>query len=118
MFLQELRVQNFRCFGNLQTIEFGRGLNMLVGENDSGKSAIIDAIRIVMGTTDQNWYRVEPSDFFHENKDSEISITLKFSDLTKAEQALFLECLSSETVDSHFLILLLLFHGSNQMVTQ
>lgn len=100
MFLQELRVQNFRCFGNLQTIEFGRGLNMLVGENDSGKSAIIDAIRIVMGTTNQNWYRVEPSDFFHENKDSEISITLKFSDLTKAEQALFLECLSSETVDS------------------
>ena len=98
MYLQELRISNFRCFSEPQTIEFSKGINVLVGENDSGKSAIIDAIRIVMGTTDQGWYRIEPTDFNAERKDVEIAITLKFSDLSKAEQASFLECLTCETV--------------------
>ena len=48
MYLQELRISNFRCFSEPQTIEFSKGINVLVGENDSGKSAIIDAIRIQM----------------------------------------------------------------------
>ena len=94
MYLQELRISNFRGFSDPQTIEFSKGINVLVGENDSGKSAIIDAIRIVMGTTDQGWYRIEPTDFNAERKDVEIAITLKFSDLSKAEQASFLECLT------------------------
>ena len=98
MYLQELRISNFRCFNEPQTIEFSKGINVLVGENDSGKSAIIDAIRIVMGTTDQGWYRIEPTDFNAERKAVEIAITLKFSDLSKAEQASFLECLTCETV--------------------
>lgn len=71
----------------------------MVGENDSGKTAIIDAIRIVMGTTDQSWYRIEPTDFHQEQKDIDICISLKFSDLSQSEQAAFLECLSCETVN-------------------
>ncbi len=71
----------------------------MVGENDSGKSAIIDAIRITMGTTDQGWYRLTSADFFQENKQLEISISLKFSNLSKFEQGAFLEYLSSETID-------------------
>ena len=49
-------------------------------------------------TTDQGWYRIEPTDFNAERKAVEIAITLKFSDLSKAEQASFLECLTCETV--------------------
>lgn len=100
MYLHTLKLQNFRCFRDSQVIEFNKGLNVLVGENDSGKSAIIDAVRIVMGTTDQGWYRIEPTDFYEESKDIEISIMLKFSDLTESEQAAFLECLSSETSEN------------------
>ena len=98
MYLQKMVIRNFRCFSEAQTIEFKKGLNVLVGENDSGKSAIIDAIRIVQGTTDQGWYRVDISDFYKEDMKSEINITLKFSDLSESEQAAFLECLSSEDV--------------------
>lgn len=94
-----MTLQNFRCFGGPQVIEFNKGLNVLVGENDSGKSAIVDAIRIVMGTTDQSWYHIEATDFYRERKDSEICISLKFSGLSKSEQAIFLECLSCETKD-------------------
>ncbi|MCD7855034.1 MAG: AAA family ATPase [Clostridiales bacterium] len=99
MYLSKLKLKNFRCFCDSHEIELNKGLNVLVGENDSGKSAIIDAIRIVMGTTDQGWYRIESTDFYEERKDSEISITLKFSDLSCSEQASFLECLSNEIVD-------------------
>ena len=55
-----------------------------MGENDSGKSAVMDAIRIVLGTTDQGWYRVELSDFFNEDRQKEIHIALKFSEISAA----------------------------------
>lgn len=100
MYLKNIRLCNFRCFGNEQIIEFNDGLNVLVGENDSGKSAIIDAIRIVLGATDQSWYRIELSDFYNEDKEAEIKIVCKFCDLSDDEQAAFLECLSYETEDS------------------
>lgn len=95
MFLSEVTIKNFRCFGEAgQTIKFHNGLNILVGENDSGKSAVIDAIRIVLGTTDQGWYRVDISDFHNEDKSKEIAIICKFEDLSATECASFLECLS------------------------
>ena len=50
MYLQYIELQNFRGFGEMSRVYFGKGLNVLVGENDSGKSAIIDAIRIILGT--------------------------------------------------------------------
>ena len=55
MYLSLLQIKNFRCFdGNEHSITFKKGLNVLVGENDSGKSAIMDAIKLVLGTTDMN----------------------------------------------------------------
>lgn len=97
MYLQSVSINNFRCFGEIQTIQFKKGLNVLIGENDSGKSAVVDAIRIALGTTDQSWYRIEPSDFHKEEQHREIKIVLKFCDLSDDEQAAFLECLSYET---------------------
>ncbi|PRR76607.1 ATP-dependent nuclease [Clostridium thermopalmarium] len=97
MFLSELRISNFRCFdGTEHSICFNPGLTVLVGENDSGKSAIMDAIRIVLGTTDFGWNRIEIDDFYNEDTSLEISIICKFSDLTEDEQAAFLECLTYE----------------------
>lgn len=95
LFLSEVIIKNFRCFSEAeQTVKFHNGLNILVGENDSGKSAVIDAIRIVLGTTDQGWYRIDISDFHNEDKSKEIAIICKFEDLSVTECASFLECLS------------------------
>ena len=75
MYLSLLQIKNFRCFdGNEHSITFKKGLNVLVGENDSGKSAIMDAIKLVLGTTDMNWYRVEQEDFYKEDATLEIKI--------------------------------------------
>ena len=98
MYLSELTLNNFRCFDDtMHTVRFNPGLSVLVGENDSGKSAIIDAICIVLGTTDFGWRHIEIDDFFNEDTSKEISISCKFSNLTTDEQAAFLECLTYET---------------------
>ena len=97
MYLSLMALKNFRCFDDMpHIITFNPGLTVLVGENDSGKSAIMDAIRFVLGTTDFSWCRVESSDFYKEDMSLEIDIMCKFIDLTEAESAAFLECLTYE----------------------
>lgn len=100
MFLSSLTIKNFRCFdGSEHKITFKNGLTVLVGENDSGKSAIMDAIKIVLGTTDLNWYKIEADDFYNEDTTLEIEIVCKFEDLTESERGAFLECLTYENVE-------------------
>lgn len=102
MYISELKIRNFRSFSDEENIiEFNPGLNVLVGENDSGKSAILDAIRLVMGTTDLSWSGVEEKDFFNEDTSKEILIVLKFSDLTETEKAIFLEYLTYEEENTY-----------------
>lgn len=97
MYLSLLQIKNFRCFdGNEHSISFKKGLNVLVGENDSGKSTIMDAIKLVLGTTDMNWYRVDQEDFYQEDTSLEIKIVCKFENLNDEECGAFLECLSYE----------------------
>lgn len=95
MYLSLLKLKNFRCFdARDHYIILNKGLNVLVGENDSGKSAIIDAIRLVLGTTDMSWYRIEQEDFYKE--DTALEIVCKFEELNEDECGAFLECLTYE----------------------
>ena len=48
MYLSEITIEGYRVFKEKTTINFNRGLNLLVGENGCGKSTIIDAIRILL----------------------------------------------------------------------
>lgn len=57
----------------------------------------MDAIRIVLGTTDLGWYRLDIDDFYKEDTSLEISIVCKFSNLSVVEQAAFIECLTYES---------------------
>ncbi len=45
MFLKRLSIRNFRCIKDL-TLDLNEGVNILIGENNSGKTAVIDALRI------------------------------------------------------------------------
>jgi len=73
MYLSELRLWNFRKYtsdsGEIYlnsphlVVPFTNGLNVLIGENDSGKTAIIDAIKLITRTHSIDWIRVVESDF-------------------------------------------------------
>lgn len=102
MYLSELKVRNFRQFGEgpaeLQ-IEFQPGVTALVGRNDSGKTALIDAIRYALLTRDQEFIRVQPEDFHIDSagkQATEIYILCKLGGLTDAEKGAFIEYLSYE----------------------
>ena len=47
MYLERIKVRNFRCFNDNGIVaNFRKGVNVIVGENNTGKSALIDALRI------------------------------------------------------------------------
>lgn len=98
MYLHSLKLWNWRKFSQKIDglpgieVEFNNGLNVLVGENDAGKTAIIDAIKTILGTNsnDGNW--ILEQDFY------EGSLSLKiecvFKDLNPNEEAYFFEWLT------------------------
>ena len=47
--LKYLRIQNFAIIDNVE-IEFGPGLNIITGETGTGKSIIMDALNIILGS--------------------------------------------------------------------
>jgi putative ATP-dependent endonuclease of OLD family len=46
MYISKIRIKNYRCFENL-CIEFNRGINVIIGENNSGKTALIKALGLI-----------------------------------------------------------------------
>ena len=47
MYLSELRLDNYRGFRDNKSIRFNEGINVLIGANNSGKTSIIDALRLI-----------------------------------------------------------------------
>ena len=105
MYLSELRLWNFRKYGSDEPFDlskpnlivpFNKGLNVLIGENDSGKTSIIDAIKLVLKTHAYEWIKVEESDFYR-NSDK-LRVELEFKDLKPNEAKNFIEWLGWEGI--------------------
>lgn len=102
MYLSELIIRNFRQFGDgdaALSIAFKSGVTALVGQNDSGKSAVIDAIRYALLTRDQDFIRIQPEDFHLDltgKQAADILIRCKLSGLDDDEKGAFAEYLSYE----------------------
>ncbi len=100
MYLSNLKLWNFRKFGdnspvNLEIpnldLNFTTGINVLIGENDSGKSAIIDAIKISLKTHSYDWLRLDLDDFY--DNSTRLRIELMFDNLSDNEAKNFTEWL-------------------------
>ena len=111
MYLSNIRLWNFRCYGQEEfkneidlskpnlDLSFNDKINVLVGENDSGKTAIIDAIRIVLRTQEYDWYRIADTDFY--SGANRFRIELRFDDLSDDEAKNFIEWLSYEKKENN-----------------
>ena len=109
MIVSELKIFNFRRFKSengapgLQ-ITFHKGLNALIGENDSGKTAVIDALKLVLLTQSNEYIRPSEEDFYISDNGeacSEFKIDCTISDFTQNEAKNFIEYLSfSKTEDN------------------
>ena len=46
MYIQKITIKNYRCFSNF-SMEFQNGLNVIIGANNSGKTGLLYAIRLL-----------------------------------------------------------------------
>ncbi len=81
MFIKELKINNFKSFlGERPKIEFncpdgrkGSGLNIFVGENNTGKSTVFEAIDFLRNNTRKDIEQIKSK-----NSNGEISVEVKF----------------------------------------
>lgn len=76
--LKRVRLENFQSHRN-SVIDFDRGLNVIVGPSDSGKSAIIRAIKWAL-------YNEPSGNYFIREGETEVSVTLEFSNNIKVKR--------------------------------
>jgi len=112
MHLERIRAQNFRAFGDGESAPqldwvLSPGLNILIGENDAGKTAVVDAIRHVLWTTSYELVRLFEQDFHIERETRAHSMFIEATlvDLSADQEAAVLEWLTYETDGSCSLIL-------------
>ena len=103
MYLSTLRLWNFRKYCAMADgkpgleIHFQEGVNVLIGENDSGKTAIVDAIRYVLRTQSGEFIQFEDKDFYQDpdgNRKDEFKIECVFDGINEQDAGLFWEWLS------------------------
>lgn len=64
MYLKQLQILNFRGINNIE-LQLNKGLNILIGENNAGKTAIIDALRLCLSYGNQRRDIYVSSSDFH-----------------------------------------------------
>lgn len=92
MYISGIKISNFRIFEHID-LKLNKGLNLLVGENNSGKTALIDAIRYTLGTNSNDRTYLKEEDFYNES--NELTVQITFSDVDKHAHR-FVEHLSHE----------------------
>lgn len=108
MYLKSLHIKNFRSIKDTN-ITFNKGLNILIGPNNSGKTTIIDALRICFSYKDYHSIHITEDDFYKtksssNKKYSDIEFDLSFCPVEDFEKAVFIELYNptTKTLDLRF----------------
>jgi putative ATP-dependent endonuclease of OLD family len=110
MYLKTIEIKHFRCLQDLR-VDLQQGLNVLVGRNNVGKTALLYAIRHALGPSaargDALW--LDRDDFWQADRAArvaspnaelpEISIVLTFAGLGEEERAFFYEIVEFDHSD-------------------
>lgn len=106
MYLAELTVKNFRKLRDAK-LKFQPGLNVLVGPNNVGKSAVVDALRTLLAGHDEPYPRLDVSDRHRPTEGEptgDIDFHFVFRDLSLEDEADFLAALKpcgEKTMEVH-----------------
>lgn len=95
MYLAQLNITNFRKIKKAD-LKFQKGLNVLVGSNNAGKTAVVDALRVLLVGHDGPYLRLATDDKHRptaEDSVGDISFNYIFRDLGPDDEADFLAAL-------------------------
>lgn len=102
MYLEKLKIQGYKIFDEEFTVTFNKGLTVLIGENGSGKTAIIDAVRLLLnedefgrvGISETHFYRPITEPASHSGAEK-IEVNGVFVGLDDSEQVAYLPWLDA-----------------------
>lgn len=125
MYLSNIKLWNFRKYGTADAyqdkigtpdldLDFNNGLNVLIGSNDSGKTGIIDAIKLVLKTHSYEYIRPQIEDFYMDSK--RFRVELVFNDLSDVEAKNFIEWLGYDDLNNIYLRIIYDISRNNERV--
>ena len=77
MFISSLTIENFRGFKSKTNIEFNEGLNVIIGENNAGKTTVLKALQLIFDINNNSRLSIDDinKDIDDLNNPPEITIT-------------------------------------------
>lgn len=101
LYISEIYAAGFRCFSAEQPLQLHlkTGLNILVGPNDAGKTALADIPRFLLWTRGDDFVRLEHADFHIGSngvRATELLLRCTLEGLTPDEESSFLEWCTNE----------------------
>ena len=131
MYLYALKLWNFRKYSTSDgakeitksneglRVEFNDSLNILIGENDSGKTAIVDSIKYVLRTKSLDPLRLEDKDFYEDEtgiRREELKIECVFKGFTNEEAGSFIDWIGLDDKKEFELIVWLTANRKDQVI--
>ncbi|MEC9359044.1 MAG: ATP-dependent endonuclease [Pseudomonadota bacterium] len=98
MYLAQLSIINFRKLKKAE-LHFQKGLNVIVGSNNAGKTAVVDALRALLAGHDDPYPRLDAQDIHRPKANSpegDIVFKYVFRDLDADDEADFLAALKPD----------------------
>lgn len=94
MYIEKVFIRNFRSIGEIGvSLSCNKGINLILGENNAGKSAVIDALRLVLSVGNYKKGIYAKTTDFHINKygvqKDKINIDIYFNELTEEQATAF-----------------------------
>lgn len=69
MLIEKIKIKNYKCFDDWFTIHLNKGVNILVGDNESGKSTILEAANFALtGILQGRYLKNELSQYLFNHK--------------------------------------------------
>lgn len=106
MFLSKIRIKGYKGIGEEFAVSFNKGLNVIVGENGSGKSTILDAIRLILCEDEYSRSGISDSCFHRPlsvpakaTGADKIVIKAELAGLTENEKVAYLPWLDINSID-------------------
>lgn len=108
MYLDELQISGYKNFKENFKINLNKGLTVIVGENGSGKTTIVDAIRLLLHEDEYGRMGVRASDFHKPFRDPEdisktIEIFGRFNEMSQEQKIAFLPWLDGDNSELSYL---------------
>lgn len=119
--IKSVEFKNFRNLNKKYT--FDGNFNIIVGKNNSGKSNLLDGIKIAFSTITNDYYKISDSDFKDSNPENTIEIKIELSSYQNIPSLVFFDeknnpqygfkVIITKTKSGRYIKKLYLLNGSN-----